>query len=165
MRNTTRILFSGALISVLTLASVAQAEDKPNVPEESALQAAPQTPDQAESTPDQVQPAPEAAQTQDPLQPDMQSGEQAQNAPAEPPAESKNYDVNEFFSDAQRYSVGDLVPEKYRSKPYEIVEWQKRHLPAPEIGSHWTYMGGNYVLITDGEGKIMQIKSGEIFFR
>ncbi|QHM73870.1 RcnB family protein [Mixta intestinalis] len=146
MRNTTKILFSGALISMLAFATVAQAEEDTSVTDESVVQPVSPVPGQPDAT-------------QSPTQPE------AQGAPDAEQEQPKNYDVNEFFSDAQRYTVGDVVPDKYRSKPYEIVEWQKRHLPAPEIGSHWTYMGGNYVLITDGEGKIMQIKSGEIFFR
>ena len=36
--------------------------------------------------------------------------------------------------------------------------------PAPDAGSHWTYMGGNYVLITDTEGKILKVYDGEIFY-
>ncbi|GLR08498.1 hypothetical protein COO59_18765 [Mixta theicola] len=122
MRNTTKILFSGALIGALAFTSVAQAEGE--------QQAAP-----AETVP----------------QPSAQQ-------PKEP------YEVTEFFSDAQRYTIGSAVPEKYRTKTYEITEWQKRHLPAPDADSHWTYMGGNYVLISNVDGKIIKAKSGDIFF-
>ena len=47
---------------------------------------------------------------------------------------------------------------------YNIKGWQQRNLPAPDAGSHWTYMGGNYVLITDTEGKILKVYDGEIFY-
>jgi len=40
----------------------------------------------------------------------------------------------------------------------------QRNLPAPDAGSRWTYMGGNYVLITEPEGKILKIYDGEIFY-
>ncbi len=41
---------------------------------------------------------------------------------------------------------------------------QLRNLPAPDAGSHWTYMGGNYVLITDADGKILKAYNGDIFY-
>ena len=52
----------------------------------------------------------------------------------------------------------------YRTDEYNIKQWQARNLPAPDAGSHWTYMGGNYVLITDAEGKILKVYDGEIFY-
>ena len=186
MRNTHKLLFSGALISALAFTSVAYAEGEqatdPAQTQENPIQSAPQTqgnpgqpaPEQTPAnpaqpvpqTPDQqnqqdpTQGAPESAMPQDPTQtrPQAETPPDAAQAPKEP------YEVPEFFSDSRRYTIGDTVPEKYRSKTYEITEWQKRHLPAPEADSHWTYMGGNYVLITKGEGKIVKAKSGDIFF-
>ncbi|STT05257.1 nickel/cobalt homeostasis protein RcnB [Klebsiella pneumoniae] len=59
----------------------------------------------------------------------------------------------------RRHRSGDVPhPE------YNIKQWQQRNLPAPDAGSHWTYMGGNYVLITDTEGKILKVYDGEIFY-
>lgn len=100
-----------------------------------------------------VQPAP-------PVMHDSDSSAQAQPAP-----QPHSYDVKEFYADSRHYTYGDVVPDLYRTKKYEIVEWQKRHLPPPETGSHWTYIGGNYVLISDGEGKFLKAESGEIFFQ
>lgn len=97
-----------------------------------------------------------------PQQPAIQNDGAAQAQPAPAP---HSYEVKEFYADSKHYAAGDVVPDLYRSKKYEIVEWQKRHLPAPETGSHWTYIGGNYVLITDGEGKFMKAEAGEIFFQ
>ncbi|AUX95360.1 hypothetical protein C2E15_03360 [Mixta gaviniae] len=132
-------------------------------------QPVPQTPGQQDPTQNQTPGAPESAVPQDPTQTRPQTEtapDVTQNAPdaAQAQQPKEPYEVTEFFSDARRYSIGDAVPEKYRSKTYEITEWQKRHLPAPEADSHWTYMGGNYVLITNGEGKIVKAKSGDIFF-
>ena len=39
-----------------------------------------------------------------------------------------------------------------------------RNLPAPDAGTHWTYMGGAYVLISDTDGKIIKAYDGEIFY-
>ncbi|WP_413733781.1 RcnB family protein [Sodalis sp. RH21] len=84
--------------------------------------------------------------------------------PTNPPA-VKSYEIQSFYVDSRQFKIGDVVPDVYRTKPYEIAEWNKRNLPAPQENSHWTYMGGNYVLITNDEGKILQAESGDIFFQ
>ncbi|MGP3592502.1 RcnB family protein [Vagococcus sp. WN89Y] len=76
----------------------------------------------------------------------------------------QSYEVNEFVADFTKFKPGDTVPEMYRSEQYNIKQWQLRNLPAPDAGSHWTYMGGNYVLITDAEGKIIKAYNGDIFY-
>ncbi|MEQ4530245.1 MAG: RcnB family protein [Mixta sp.] len=175
MRNTTKILFSGALISALAFTSVARAEGEQAAPADSApqtqqnpAQGVPQTPAQQDPNQVQTQGTPEAAVPQDPTQTRPQSAQDqpapTAAAPDAAPQPKEPYEVTEFFSDAQRYTIGSQVPEKYRAKAYEITEWQKRHLPAPDAGSHWTYMGGNYVLISNADGKIIKAKSGDIFF-
>lgn len=87
-------------------------------------------------------------------------------APAATPKSNDNtsYELKEFYADYKHFKIGDVAPDLYRSKPYQIDAWKIRHLPAPEAGSHWTYMGGNYVLITDAEGKILRAMKGEIFY-
>ncbi|HCM1928403.1 TPA: Ni(II)/Co(II) efflux transporter accessory subunit RcnB, partial [Salmonella enterica subsp. salamae serovar 39:c:e,n,x] len=45
-----------------------------------------------------------------------------------------------------------------------IKQWKLRNLPAPDAGTHWTYMGGAYVLISDADGKIIKAYDGEIFY-
>ena len=58
---------------------------------------------------------------------------------------------------------GDTVPEMYRTDEYNIKQWQLRNLPAPDAGTHWTYMGGAYVLINDTDGKIIKAYDGDFF--
>ena len=80
-------------------------------------------------------------------------------------AASNSHEIQSFFSDSIQYSIGSKVPALYRTKPYEIVEWQKRNLPAPPPDTHWTYIGGNYALITNSDGTITKAESGDIFFQ
>jgi Ni/Co efflux regulator RcnB len=89
------------------------------------------------------------------------------DALTQPQAETRgsSYELKEFTADFRAFKPGDIVPELYRSKPYEIEQWSQRNLPAPEPDSHWTYMGGNYVLITNAEGKILRAMSGDIFYQ
>ncbi|CAJ0995167.1 hypothetical protein SODG_006132 [Sodalis praecaptivus] len=76
-----------------------------------------------------------------------------------------NYDLDPIVVNYQQYKIGDNLPEQYLDKFYTIVEWQKRHLPAPQENTHWAYINANYILITNDSAKIVQAKSGEIFFR
>jgi Ni/Co efflux regulator RcnB len=75
------------------------------------------------------------------------------------------YEMKRFFADFTHFVVGDTVPKLYRSKDYEVTQWAARHLPAPMVDSHWTYMGGNYVLITNDTGKILKAESGNIYYK
>ncbi|MGY5956274.1 RcnB family protein [Kosakonia sp. BK9b] len=86
---------------------------------------------------------------------------ESQTTPASGP---QSYEVKEFVADFTKFNIGDTVPEMYRSQEYNIKQWQLRNLPAPDAGSHWTYMGGNYVLITDTDGKILKAYNGDIFY-
>lgn len=92
------------------------------------------------------------------------SGDKQLKATA-PGTSAQSYELKEFSSDFKMYKIGDIAPDIYRTEPYNIKSWQLRHLPAPQSGSHWTYMGGNYVLITDAEGKILQAMAGDIFYQ
>ena len=90
-------------------------------------------------------------------------------APAQAPQASvktgiQQYEIQEFIADFTRFHIGDTVPDLYRTEEYNIKQWQLRNLPAPDTGSHWTYMGENYVLIGDADGKIMKAYDGEIFY-
>lgn len=76
----------------------------------------------------------------------------------------QKYELKDFNADFTHFNIGDTVPELYRTDEYNIKQWQLRNLPAPDAGSHWTYMGGNYVLITDTEGKVLKAYDGEIFY-
>lgn len=80
------------------------------------------------------------------------------------PEALSSYEVEEFVADFTRFKPGDKVPAMYLTDEYNITKWQLRNLPAPEEGARWTYMGGNYVQITEDEGKIVKIYNGDIFF-
>lgn len=73
------------------------------------------------------------------------------------------YELSSFIADFKHFKLGDTVPEMYRTDEYNIKQWQLRNLPAPDAGTHWTYMGGAYVLINDTDGKIIKAYDGEIF--
>ncbi len=45
-------------------------------------------------------------------------------------------------ADFTQFHIGDTVPAMYLTPEYNIKQWQQRNLPAPDAGSHWTYMGG-----------------------
>jgi Ni/Co efflux regulator RcnB len=77
---------------------------------------------------------------------------------------SESHEIKQFTADFQRFEIGDMAPETYRGKTYEIAQWKQRNLPAPQADSHWTYMGGNYVLISNTTGKILKAESGDIFY-
>ncbi len=146
MRRTHMLLFTaGLLAGGLSLAGPVQAQDGQGT-------AAPQqepAPAQQETAPTQQ----EAAPTQPGLAP-------PQSQAATPPS----YDLDKIVIDDKEHQIGDTVPAKYLTKQYEIVEWQKRHLPAPQDNSHWTYASGNYLMITNDTGKILKAESGDIFF-
>ncbi|WP_269466928.1 RcnB family protein [Tatumella citrea] len=72
---------------------------------------------------------------------------------------------NSVFGDFRHYKIGDIIPALYRTQTYNISKWQLRKIPAPTAGSHWTYFGGDYVLISDEDGKILRIFSGDIIYR
>ncbi|WP_058970979.1 RcnB family protein [Type-D symbiont of Plautia stali] len=151
-------IFLGALS--LTPAALAEGEQTDNVP-----------------PPPQVQQVAPDAQTQTPAadapasnEPAESSGDVApirpsQNGMQDAPAGQNNYDLHTIVIDYKEYKVGDMVPDEYRKKQYTIVEWQPRHLPAPQPGTHWAYINANYILITDDSGKIVMGKSGDIFFK
>lgn len=92
------------------------------------------------------------------------AADQPQTATTSTVAKS-SFDVDQVVEDFRTFKIGDVVPDLYRSKSYEITQWNLRHLPAPEANSHWTYMGGDYVQISETDGKVMRILSGDIFYR
>jgi len=99
-------------------------------------------------------PSPDGSAVQSP-------NESAAPSPSAPAAQP--HDLQSFYLDSREFKLGDVVPDLYRTKSYEITDWKTRHLPAPDLDSHWTYMGGNYVLITNADGKILKLEPGNIF--
>jgi len=96
--------------------------------------------------------------------PDVQTPAEHNQDAVEKPDPAYPYAIKTFFADFQRFNIGSVIPDRYRTKKYEVVDWKTRNLPKPADGTAWTYMGGNYVLITEPEGKILKVYDGEIFY-
>ncbi len=79
------------------------------------------------------------------------------------PSGISKYELSSFIADFKHFKPGDTVPEMYRTEEYNIKQGQVRTLPAPDAGTHWTYLGGAYVLSSDTAGKIIKASDGEIF--
>lgn len=73
------------------------------------------------------------------------------------------YELSGFIADFTHFKPGDKVPPLYLTEEYTIKQWNLRNLPTPTAGTHWTYMGGAYVLVNDADGKIIKAYDGEIF--
>ena len=167
MSKSKSILFSAILLGTAPLMTMAFAEDasQAQTPAETATQApadapvaaqAPETqPSDALGSSSGTQSQSSAHQMQDPKDQD----DQGKPDPAHP------YELKYFFADFQRFTIGSVVPDRYRTKKYEIVDWKTRNLSAPDAGTNWTYMGGNYVLISRADGKIVKVESGDIFYK
>ncbi|HBV38451.1 MAG TPA: hypothetical protein DEF05_01830 [Erwinia sp.] len=156
------VLFSALLFAAMPLVSTAFAEDSQVEAPQDPAAAAPQAPaTDAPAAPAPAAPAPVAPEAQTPSQAQTPSGEEA--APQRDPAHP--YEIQYFFADFQRFAIGSIVPDRYRTKKYEIVDWKTRHLPAPEQGASWTYMGGNYVMFAKEDGRILKVESGDIFYK
>lgn len=80
-------------------------------------------------------------------------------------ADASSFDLKETTEDFRVFKVGDEVPDLYLTKPYEITGWNQRHLPAPDANTFWTYMGGDYVLVSRADKKVLRIMSGDIFYQ
>lgn len=171
MSKSTIVLLSAVLFGALPAMSTAWAEgeaepaqsqpqtDQPTVDGQNPTVPSPemQNPD-AQTAPDTAvqqnqEPAVQAPQATAP------DADAAKRDPANP------YEVKSFFADFQHFTYGSVVPDRYRGKKYIVADWKTRNLPAPQANSHWTYMGGNYVLISDDTGQIIRAESGEIFYK
>lgn len=166
MSKSTSILFSAFLLAATPLVSTAFAEDVQTQQDPAA--AAPATDAPAANTPATDAPATDAPSAA-PIAPEAQTPSQAQTPSGETAAPQRDpahpYEIQYFFADFQRFTIGSVVPDRYRTKKYEIVDWKTRNLPAPEQGTSWTYMGGNYVQISKEDGRILKVESGDIFYK
>lgn len=151
-----QVILCSAVFSAMALAnvSVANAEDEQNAAQQAPESVAQETDTAAPESQTTESPA-ETATTEQPADPAVQALANS----ADP------YSVKSFFADFTHFAIGDTVPELYRTKKYEVTQWAVRHLPAPVAESHWTYMGGNYVMITNADGKILKAESGEIYYK
>lgn len=166
MSKSTSILFSAFLLAATPLVSTAFAEDVQTQQDPAAAAPAANTPaTDAPATDAPATDAPAAA----PIAPEAQTPSQAQTPSGETAAPQRDpahpYEIQYFFADFQRFTIGSVVPDRYRTKKYEIVDWKTRNLPAPEQGTSWTYMGGNYVQISKEDGRILKVESGDIFYK
>ncbi|MEX9251030.1 RcnB family protein [Pseudenterobacter timonensis] len=84
--------------------------------------------------------------------------------PAAAPSGIQAYEEQEFIADFTKFKIGDTAPAIYQTPEYTIKQYQLRNLPAPDAGTHWTYMGENYVLINNTDGKILKVYNGDIFY-
>lgn len=170
MSKTTIALFSAALLGTMPMISPVWAEEGQPAAAQSEQAANPAASEPQMETPASPEQTPEAAAAQN--APDATEAPQSQQPSAmnpdgeTTPAQVKGkYDKTSFFADFKQFHIGDIAPESYRAPHYKIGEWKKRHLTPPEEGCHWTYMGGDYVLITDNEGKILKVLSGDIIYQ
>lgn len=167
MSKTKIVLLSAVLLGALPAISSAFAEGEQAQPVQTTQDPAAQDQTTTDPSAPDAQ-APSASDNQGvttPGQtPDVQTpAEHKQDAP-EQPDPAHPYAVKTFFADFQRFNIGSVVPDRYRTKKYEIADWKTRHLPKPDEGTSWTYMGGNYVLFSKADGKIIQAESGDIFY-
>ncbi|MBJ3815384.1 RcnB family protein [Shimwellia pseudoproteus] len=79
--------------------------------------------------------------------------------------DASSFDLKETTEDFRVFKIGDVVPDLYLTKPYEITNWSQRHLPVPDADSFWTYMGGDYVQVSRTDKKVLRIMSGDIFYQ
>lgn len=84
--------------------------------------------------------------------------------PTAAPSGIQAYEEQEFIADFTKFKIGDTAPAIYQTPEYTIKQYQLRNLPAPDAGTHWTYMGENYVLINNTDGKILKVYNGDIFY-
>lgn len=75
------------------------------------------------------------------------------------------YRVYDFLSDYHRYHVGDVAPNTYFTPEYRIDKWKIRHLPPPEANTRWSFMCGTYVLLNEGNHKIVKAYNSDIFYK
>ncbi|HAT1681626.1 TPA: RcnB family protein [Klebsiella oxytoca] len=75
------------------------------------------------------------------------------------------FELTHFIADYRYYEPGDIVPDRYLTPSYGITAWWLRNLPPPVPGSHWVWMDGSYVMVTNDVGVIIRAVSGDIFYR
>lgn len=55
------------------------------------------------------------------------------------------------------FRKGGRLPVEYRSRYYVVDDWRGHSLSAPPRGYHWVQIGGDYVLVSNNRGIILQI--------
>ncbi|EBH8655945.1 hypothetical protein HHY55_004673 [Salmonella enterica] len=75
----------------------------------------------------------------------------------------RQYELNYFIADYHYYEPG-ILSRIFLTTPCIIKAWWLRNLPPSVSGSHWTWMDGTYVMVTDDVGVIIRAISGDIFY-
>ncbi|MCX8965471.1 hypothetical protein EHW66_10775 [Erwinia psidii] len=158
MSKSKYVLITAMLMGAIPLIASAEGEQAQPVATSPAAVADDQSGGNPEATnPDTPKGSSTGAQAQAMQNPDSDAQERPD--PANP------YEIKSFYADFQHFTIGSVIPDRYRTKKYEIVDWKTRNLPKPDEGTSWTYMGGNYVLFSQADGKIIRAESGDIFYK
>ena len=56
---------------------------------------------------------------------------------------------------------GDRLPREYRDRQYVVEDWREHRLSAPPRGYHWVQVGGDYVLVSIGNGVVLNFMLGD----
>lgn len=59
------------------------------------------------------------------------------------------------------FRKGGRLPPEYRGRYYVVEDWRGHRLSAPPRGYHWVQIGGDYVLVANPTGIIVQIYLGQ----
>lgn len=55
---------------------------------------------------------------------------------------------------------GGHLPPAWRSRQYIVDDWRGHRLSAPPRGHHWVQAGGDYLLVSNRTGAIVQVLNG-----
>jgi Ni/Co efflux regulator RcnB len=55
---------------------------------------------------------------------------------------------------------GDRLPPEYRDRQYVVEDWRDHRLTPPPRGYHWVQAGGDYVLVSIGNGIVLNFMLG-----
>ncbi|MFC0138716.1 RcnB family protein [Erwinia mallotivora] len=166
MSKSKYVLITAMLLGAVPVIASAEGEQaQPTAPQPAVTAPAAEAP----ATDDQSAGNPEATNPDTPTGSSTGAQAQAMQNPDsdahERPDPANPYEIKSFFADFQRFTIGSVIPDRYRTKKYEITDWKTRNLPKPDEGTSWTYMGGNYVLYSKVDGKIIKAESGDIFYK
>lgn len=59
------------------------------------------------------------------------------------------------------WGKGDRVPDEYRHGQYEVSDWRGMHLRRPPRGQHWVHVGDRFILLSDKNGAVVDLRIGE----
>ncbi|WP_130804424.1 RcnB family protein [Acinetobacter ihumii] len=74
-----------------------------------------------------------------------------------PPA-AKWSDRQHDRSDYARFRQGDRLPKQYRDNRYHVSNWRNSRLSAPPRGYHWVRADHRYLLVSNYNHRIYQVR-------